>query len=1512
MSALNLKIHPDSKTTSYSAEEEDDSGIHIAYYNVIERNLTNLHLTKKWSSDDYLEHADGRPIDGERHSKSHYRTSLEIENGAIRNATRSHFSYLHSDKPYYRPGNKPEIQQPDFELKASGESHLSLICCISPHHRRTKRSSEKSHFSLKPLKQDTLSYSGMQHLKWSSVGVPNKPSRTFYELLRCYSDSSVKENELSKCVKELHYLAKNDDEIYQNIVNLTLERSHLNFSTWSGLVGSIVVRGDYQTQKIISQAIISEEPRPLSKKEHAKLLEAVYFIPAGPLYPELLQALLSLHKNSNKSNEITVRAMLVTSGLVRRCHDAGYNRSLSESIAQYLNQSFKTHPARLHDRESPSHDEYIWSHVCAFGNLGHISSLNLITRYLDHDSSGIRYFAVSALRKLPTQHTDHHLLRILRNDEHVTVKAGVIEVFIERRQNITDELRDAIEDALWISKEGDELDSKITEFLENHDEKSFHVMQKLRKRRSSIRRRKRALIPALKPREFSLGVEEEWRKTFGGSRAGAEAIMRFVNGVKLRIGIFGGSFEVILDNFALFRAHVIMWSFDIVNGKAAFRMGAGFKNDIPKDIIHTVADAADSFLATVDAISSIVTQHIERFLNILKKYLPFNADSFINFIEKAVDFISRTTRVKKFAESFNRIVKNLQSAWRASEFWSKISNLVKKLSLSLSNINLSIESFSEAFRFLNKLLELFSRLQLKLPHNFPLNFNIRQFMIHINGPFDSTNDAVESYYKKSGFRFPKNFFDMFHFNFTLKFIPTLDGFKITTARLLHFANTFLEMLSVFRNMFNIVIPRLDSSEFNINVDSDKEFDFGLAFDWRLRFNFDISFSGPDFAIFKNLFRLLAQLFQNLSIPNINFEQFFEEILPEFRIKFEKEEIFRDAENPNSRLQTSSRMEWFKLVMKIFHDISAQFNSQLFDLSNTKEFLDALSKNVEDFSKGTLETVCKLQDFILKSAGKLEVFGETLEKDSILGIKHVKNNAKQVIIEVFNISVFVDEFIDELIKNVSGSAKIFVEKYLTELEGSLENVKLLADIIKEFSSKSANKLTGLCYKTADVSGDILDKIQSEAQNALNEVAGFFADNSDGFVNIIGKFKNVVKDVEVWYEQNFATHVGKVAIISKTIDEFLSLIKTDNKIFSDIHKVFTNINNVIQQLNNLPMHAQQAYDFADKITDFVTNGKNWETKVAELNIRKAFKLDFDEQLQKLCDGFHSFAEDGIKQINSDNLFKTFREIFTKETDHLILQTVDKLNLLKIPLEKARSELDEMYNSVEEIEAVLVKLRPFSRKFLPILKEIRRLPNCSDIHFIFNNIANNCGKEAITFGKNTYNEYITMMSEVTAFLELLPDEWESLSLQKCISGGTCLSNSLKKQVQSVSSKMETLKKKFSEFNFVDKLETCKNSVEEVSRIFDSVKNISKLVMEFSFKEEIIAIEDLSRRITGKLFGNGDDHNSHVGYILIVCSVLLAKIYVQDVQSVNKLLTSCVRIVVLCALFWLCLNRYKAYSRY
>lgn len=85
----------------------------------------------------------------------------------------------------------------------------------------------------------------------------------------------------------------------------------------------------------------------------------------------------------------------------------------------------------------------------------------------------------------------------------------------------------------------------------------------------------------------------------GGKWLGAETNVDFANKLSLRVGLFDGKLEVNLYNSALFQGHVLKYPFDIFQGKATFRAAASFKNDIPKDLIHTVVDAGDELLKAV-------------------------------------------------------------------------------------------------------------------------------------------------------------------------------------------------------------------------------------------------------------------------------------------------------------------------------------------------------------------------------------------------------------------------------------------------------------------------------------------------------------------------------------------------------------------------------------------------------------------------------------------------------------------------------------------------------------------------------------------------------------------------------------------------------------------------------------------------------------------------------------------------------------------------------------------------
>ena len=335
------------------------------------------------------------------------------------------------------------------------------------------------------------------------------------------------------------------------------------------------------------------------------------------------------------------------------------------------------------------------------------------------------------------------------------------------------------------------------------------------------------------------------------------------------------------------------------------------------------------------------------------------------------------------------------------------------------------------------------------------------------------------------------------------------------------------------------------------------------------------------------------------------------------------------------------------------------------------------------------------------------------------------------------------------------------------------------------------------------------------------------------------------------------------LAEPIEEFLFLIKNQNKIFLDIYKVSRFINNVVQHLTNLiPTYTEKARDFADKIKNFVINGSQWKGELEKLNIRKQFKFDFDDQLQELCVKFVSLGEFSLNGSLGNNQFRTFREFVTKKTDDLIQQIFEKLNIVKQSLGEARSFLEKMSNSVEDINEVLVELRPFSEWFLPVLQEVLQFPSCPKIHSTIDDIISRCGRDIIIFGRDAYNAYSGLRSEVKAFLELLPEEWSSLYSQKCFPSGTCVADAFKSQARDIYKKMETFKKIFGAFDSLLGLESCRDVVEEVAYIFGRIKNFSMMANEFLVN--VSKIENLARRITGKFSGNDEQHEASVSYLL------------------------------------------------
>lgn len=921
-----------------------------------------------------------------------------------------------------------------------------------------------------------------------------------------------------------------------------------------------------------------------------------------------------------------------------------------------------------------------------------------------------------------------------------------------------------------------------------------------------------------------------------------------MNQVKLQISIFGGKFEVDLDNRALFRAHVLQWSFVVLSGKAAFKMAARFKNDIPKDLIHSIADSADDILSNIDSLTSIFAKHIQNFIDKLKNYLPLDAKAFLQFIERTVEFLRRSLQATRFGKIFTNIAMNIKKALRSNELWTRIATAVKTLLRNLKNLQVSNSSFSEAFKFLTELVDTILKINVDLPRGFPVRFNIKEFLQHISGSFDSVGDAVADYFKKLGVDVPSEFFEMIHFKFSLRFPVSLDEFNTVTTALIDFCNQFLGMLAEFRDISRIELPRPSLPQFAIPGES-KLFHFGLSFDWQVRFNFNVKFSDSGFKELRKFFQYLSEIFDHFDDPNFDLEKFFQNILPSFR----KNLI---SVNPGLYTNTTNLKieEWFQKILQNFQNILVIEDGKLLNFSETGEFLKELLKEIGRFSKRGLINICKFQDFMLKSSGKLLKFGENLENETIVSIRKIEDEAQNVLSEVVNVTIFVEDLINKLQHNLSLSTKTFVNKFLTNLEFSLQNVHDLADNVAEFAGNATNELSGFCYKTADLSGEILDNIQSEAKDAVKELTTFITTNSRGIKDFINRFKSVVRNVENWQQQNLRKRLGKFVRVSETLEEFLALLKNENKFWRRVHKTSRIINEVVKHLNRLPEHAQKAREAADEVADFAVNARRWEREMNRLNLRRKFKLDFDKQLRELCNEFHNISNEGVSEIKGDNLFKRIREFVTKETDSLVERGVAKLNLLKEPLVEVRAELTKISESFAEVEAVLIEIKPFSNNFSPILREVSHLPNCSNINLIFKNILSKCSKSAKTFGKASYGEYKSLRNEVKVLFDLLPNEWENLSLRKCVRGGTCLSQAFIMQARELSKKMKLLKKKIDSKELLESLQPCELAVKDVSDVVDRVRNISKLVQEFSLKDEILTIKDLSRRITGK-FSHDDN---------------------------------------------------------
>ena len=1387
-----------------------------------------MDVTRTWKESDYLRYADGRLGNKIHPGNSLYKSVTKIYDGVLQETRRTHKSHFNEIFSHDHDFNmKRSAFQSDFNIETHGKSHLRLFQCTRPSNKKRRKRSfqyDDDVALLKKFTKDSLMFRQLHLVKGNNHEQVHL--KTVYELLRCHWDPAVTKSELNKCVKELHVQAKKHNSTFQIIVTLAQSLSHQNLSTWGALVGCLVVKNDEQTQRVLADLITTENPRQLTDTEFDYILEAVYFLPSGPLFPRLIESLLSVHENKNGSRhtEVSHMAMLVISALVKKCCDAGYNTSLPDFIFERLRNSFVNHPHRRHEEASETHQSYLRNHLWAFGNLGHISSLNIVTSQLDSDNSVIRLSAVTALRKLPTSLTDHLLLEVLKREEHVSVKTAVIRVIMERGGNINEELRNAIEDALWKTEEKDEFDLAILQLLENTDDHTSESIKLLRQRRVLIhQRKKRAFLPILKPREFILGPKKEWSRKFGGKYASVEAGVKFINQVKLRIGIFGGKFELDLDNAAIFAGNVFSKKFNIIDGKAAFKFAASFKNDIPKDLIHNIVDVIDSSLSKVDALKSIFLQHIENFISKLKNYLPLNVEDFTTFIEQGLDFAKRISLPIRFGNHFRNIANFLHDFLAKSDTWNRISHLVKSMMPKLKNLEFSAKPFMKTKKFLQFLKNAIDLVTKNVPHELPIQFEIRDFLDYISQNSGPLSKKIDGYFATIDNRVPTNLYNLLHFKDALNFPHVIKNFTKLALRLLKFGNSFLRMDDV---LLGLSTTQIHQKVFNSSLNLEKQ----------------TYFNENHFSNLPSIITAFGNMFETFEDQTVDLEAFFSIYLVDVKRTFEHLKLFPNQTNPYA-----STSQWFRSNIYTFRKVLMSLDHYLINQSEQSGFFEEKVDIVKLFKRTSLKKICNLQNVIQTYSRDLREFGEEIETDALIVINNVEQETLKVVKELSNVTTFIEMLTNSFKANLSKMAEEFASKSVDDVDKLLKDVKDVGDDVSLFLDSTTTRFTGLCHNSVNISGKVLDHLQEAVQNAVAEISLFLHTHSELAIgNVTAAFKQVVKKVITWHKDYLEKHLGKISGIFETIDEVLSLLKNKTDFWRNVYDIWETIGGVIKHLANFPEYAQAALSAADKVKMFASNAKIWINELNKLNWQRSLGIEFDDRFRSLCKEFQSFGSDLANQIKGESILNNLKRFVRDKIKLLISNVVAKLETLKGPLKYAENQVLTLSHSVGEVSSMIKAVRPFSEKISPILNEIRRLPNCSELRKISNSMITNCTKSSKGFSKTAYNDYKKLLSNLEGIMTVMPHGWRDMYLDTCVDKGACLSDIFIKQAVDISKSLKKVGSKL-QMGLFRNLHECHESFKPVVATAKSIEAVITKIKEFNLDDEVKQIRHICERITG-----------------------------------------------------------------
>ncbi|KAJ7365984.1 hypothetical protein OS493_002726 [Desmophyllum pertusum] len=1446
--AFQLNLKDAHKSNIYEVQEHDDSGIFRTKYNVVSANDTHAHLHRTWTNFDYEQFADGTPAKGEHKVQSQHSAHVHVKDGRVDTVHRTTSAFLRPANGHPRAENFKDFRKQDIEMSTKGYSKLTLRSCSDPEHHRSKRSTiENEHLeTVKLLTRDSLLFDETDKIKWSEVGGEKKKVRPLYEVLRCFVDKSVKEREIGYCTKELHHMVRNDKSVFRAIKRLVQNRNHQNLTSWSVYAAALAAHGKYEAQNALAQAVKTGNPRPLTSEEYETLLISIFYLADGPLHSSLFNALLELTIEDGKGEDVTATAMLVLAALTERAKRAGYNGSLCDSVADMIHHRYRNRSSLYHP-DSMEYESHLRDHIWAFGNLGHHSGLSVILEHIDHDNSDIRLSVISAMRKLSPKHTDQHLMKTLYQDEHSEVKAAVVNVFIDRHQNLTESVVQGLEHALWHADKDETLDSSIQEFLENHGNHTKAVY--LRTRRSVIHRRKRALIPELRPREYNLGRSKRWGKGVGGEWLGAETAIQFMNKLQLRVGIFGGKFEINIDNYALIQAHILKFPFEIAKGKAAFKAAASFKNDFPKDLIHTVADVGDELLRNFDSITSVITKAIEKFRTKLVGYVPLNIDKFTDFVRKIDQLLKDLTLPLQAIKGTSKIISFSKDVSVRVKEWTSLINRIKKIQQNLATLTGLETLFKRVLGTLDKILGIMDDISQHLPKNLPESFNIKNLLQTLRKvPASQQTAKIKEYFMTLGSSVPEGFSLQLPFKISIHFSLSLEKFQAVLLRLQRFSNNYLEMSYLLDSLDSTKLPTLSLPFLKLHSPTfqGRRFNFGLGFDWKVGLKFDLKLKSQDFLKFVALLGDVGDYFSQFSHLNFDLQRFFQEILPGG--SFDLQTHFPGLQKVNQG-HFSDPSDLLQAFLSEMTDVLDFHVSNVSAISHMTDFFQELGPVVTQFAEQSVQKTCRIHETALNFSHEFKTFGEKIEKEGIFLLKDIQDTTQTVLLELLNLTIILDTSIDAIERNFTASAKGFVSDSLQEITEKLRSIQNLADSVVDFTNGTSSKVSGACTKAAAFSADVIDEVQNNARQAVNDLASVIGPVAAKIKTVGTELKSAVTKVETWYEENLAARVGKISRVSQIITDFLTIVNSKEGFLNTIRDIASRLYEVLKQLKNLPQYAIKARKTVDEVINFANGAQNYKDEIQKLDIRKQFGIDFDQRIKIVCNEFNAIAAVTLGKVRSFDVVQEFTTFFNKEANMFVDKSLSKFRSVKDPIDEMRGELQEISSMVGEVIAVLQDLKPFTKSFSPILETAKTLPDCQQMTQIFLHSTKPCVRKALEIGGFVIDQYKDFKNEIVVLNELVPETWKNFRIQKCVKGGTCISKAFIEQGKVIKNKVNIIKDKLEKASeYTDLLSSCEEGVNNITEVVNGIKLLMEQVRNFSLHDDTQRVKHILQKITGR----------------------------------------------------------------